>query len=78
MLVGERLSDRLREMPEWVQDHVLVHELAHVVQQAGGHSGSMVRRAEAALARHEAMLRAPGLGAGHGPLDHGWPLRGRA
>ena len=27
---------------------------------------------------HEAMLRAPGFGAGHGPLDHGWPLRGRA
>lgn len=27
---------------------------------------------------HEAMLCAPGLGAGHGPLDHGWPLRGRA
>ncbi|MBX3482074.1 bifunctional hydroxymethylpyrimidine kinase/phosphomethylpyrimidine kinase [Phenylobacterium sp.] len=27
---------------------------------------------------HEAMLRAPGLGAGHGPLDHGWPMRGRA
>lgn len=27
---------------------------------------------------HEAMLRAPGLGSGHGPLDHGWPLRGRA
>lgn len=25
---------------------------------------------------HEAMLRAPGFGAGHGPLDHGWPLRG--
>ena len=24
---------------------------------------------------HEAMLRAPGLGAGHGPLDHGWTLR---
>jgi hydroxymethylpyrimidine/phosphomethylpyrimidine kinase len=24
---------------------------------------------------HEAMRRAPGLGAGHGPLDHGWPLR---
>jgi len=23
----------------------------------------------------EAMLRAPGFGAGHGPLDHGWPLR---
>lgn len=27
---------------------------------------------------HEAMLRAPGLGQGHGPLDHGWPLRGRS
>jgi hydroxymethylpyrimidine/phosphomethylpyrimidine kinase len=24
---------------------------------------------------HEAMLRAPGFGAGHGPLDHGWMLR---
>ena len=24
---------------------------------------------------HEAMLRAPGFGAGHGPLDHGWPVR---
>ncbi|MDB5449980.1 MAG: phosphomethylpyrimidine kinase [Phenylobacterium sp.] len=24
---------------------------------------------------HEAMLRAPGFGRGHGPLDHGWPLR---
>lgn len=38
---------------------------------------------EATVARawdyvHQAMLRAPGLGAGHGPLDHGWPLRGRA
>ncbi|MDB5445806.1 MAG: thiD [Phenylobacterium sp.] len=26
----------------------------------------------------EAILRAPGFGKGHGPLDHGWPLRGRA
>jgi hydroxymethylpyrimidine/phosphomethylpyrimidine kinase len=24
----------------------------------------------------EAMRRAPGLGAGHGPLDHAWPVRG--
>ena len=24
----------------------------------------------------EAIRRAPGLGQGHGPLDHGWPLRG--
>ena len=37
---------------------------------------------EAAAARawdyvHRAMLQAPGLGQGHGPLDHGWPLRGK-
>ncbi|HTX48186.1 MAG TPA: bifunctional hydroxymethylpyrimidine kinase/phosphomethylpyrimidine kinase [Caulobacteraceae bacterium] len=25
----------------------------------------------------EAIARAPGLGAGHGPLDHAWPVRGR-
>jgi hydroxymethylpyrimidine/phosphomethylpyrimidine kinase len=25
----------------------------------------------------EAIRRAPGLGAGHGPIDHGWPLRPR-
>jgi hydroxymethylpyrimidine/phosphomethylpyrimidine kinase len=25
----------------------------------------------------EAIRHAPGFGAGHGPLDHGWPLRGR-
>ncbi|HYG28158.1 MAG TPA: bifunctional hydroxymethylpyrimidine kinase/phosphomethylpyrimidine kinase [Caulobacteraceae bacterium] len=26
---------------------------------------------------HQAMLHAPGLGQGHGPLDHGWALRQR-
>ncbi|HYD46346.1 MAG TPA: bifunctional hydroxymethylpyrimidine kinase/phosphomethylpyrimidine kinase [Phenylobacterium sp.] len=25
----------------------------------------------------EALRRAPGFGAGHGPLDHAWPMRGR-
>jgi hydroxymethylpyrimidine/phosphomethylpyrimidine kinase len=25
---------------------------------------------------HEAILHAPGLGGGHGPLGHGWPLKG--
>jgi hydroxymethylpyrimidine/phosphomethylpyrimidine kinase len=38
---------------------------------------------EAACARawdyvHRAILGAPGLGKGRGPLDHGWPLRGKA
>jgi hydroxymethylpyrimidine/phosphomethylpyrimidine kinase len=32
-----------------------------------------VRRAWAYV--REAMLRAPGFGSGHGPLDHGWPCR---
>lgn len=35
---------------------------------------------EAVAAAHgyvaQAIRQAPGLGAGHGPLDHGWPLRG--
>jgi len=38
---------------------------------------------EAAVARawayvQEAIARAPGLGRGHGPLDHAWTMRGRA
>jgi hydroxymethylpyrimidine/phosphomethylpyrimidine kinase len=35
-----------------------------------------VERARAYL--REAILHAPGFGAGHGPVDHGWPLRGKA
>src|SRR3954454_15351334 len=27
-----RLSDRLREMPAWVTDYVLLHELAHLIE----------------------------------------------
>jgi hydroxymethylpyrimidine/phosphomethylpyrimidine kinase len=34
-----------------------------------------VARAHAFVA--EAIRHAPGLGAGHGPIDHGWPLRAR-
>lgn len=31
-----RLSDRLREMPQWVRDYVLVHELAHLIVPGHG------------------------------------------
>ena len=27
-----RISDRLRSMPDWVADYVLVHELAHLIE----------------------------------------------
>ena len=27
-----RLSDRLKGMPEWVVDYVLLHELAHLIE----------------------------------------------
>ena len=35
-----------------------------------------VAAAEAWAYVGEAIRRAPGLGGGHGPLDHGWPVRG--
>jgi len=31
-----RLSDRLRDMPHWVRDYVLVHELAHLLVPGHG------------------------------------------
>ncbi|MEO9134528.1 MAG: M48 family metallopeptidase, partial [Jatrophihabitantaceae bacterium] len=31
-----RMSERLREMPTWVQDYVLVHELAHLLEAGHG------------------------------------------
>ena len=33
-----RLSHRLAEMPEWVRDYVLVHELAHLIEPNHGKS----------------------------------------
>jgi hydroxymethylpyrimidine/phosphomethylpyrimidine kinase len=47
---------------------------AHLAQ--GAALPDAVERARAYL--HEAIKRAQGFGAGHGPVDHGWPLRARA
>lgn len=49
-----RLSDRLRPMPDWVVDHVLVHELAHLVEP------HHTPRFHALVARHEHAERATG------------------
>ncbi|MFI8412495.1 SprT-like domain-containing protein [Paeniglutamicibacter gangotriensis] len=43
-----RLSHRLRSMPQWVQDYVLAHELAHLVEPLDGHGP----RFKAALERY--------------------------
>ncbi len=49
-----RLSDRLRPMPSWVIDYVLVHELAHLVESGHG------ARFHALVARYPRTERAIG------------------
>ena len=59
-----RLSERLREVPGWVLDHVLVHELVHLREP---HHGPAFRAAEAAYPRSErAIGYLEGLAAGVG------------
>jgi predicted metal-dependent hydrolase len=49
-----RLSDRLQQMPDWVADYVLVHELAHLLERT--HSA----RFHALVARYPEAERAKG------------------
>jgi predicted metal-dependent hydrolase len=59
-----RVSERLREVPGWVLDHVLVHELVHLREP---HHGPAFRAAEAAYPRSErAIGYLEGLAAGAG------------
>ena len=45
-----RVSERLRDMPAWVQDAVLVHELAHLIADDG--HGPYFKSLEARYPRH--------------------------
>jgi predicted metal-dependent hydrolase len=59
-----RMSERLREVPGWVLDHVLVHELVHLRE---ANHGPAFRAAEAAYPRSErAIGYLEGLAAGAG------------
>ena len=49
--------------PAKLRDYAAVRALEVAVAEAWAYVG-------------EAIRRAPGLGGGHGPLDHGWPVRG--
>ena len=59
-----RVSERLRGVPGWVLDHVLVHELVHLRE---GNHGPAFRALEARYPRHErAVGYLEGLSAGAG------------
>ena len=61
-----RVSDRLRDVPAWVLDYVLVHELAHLlVPGHGADFWALVRgypRTERAIGYLEGLSAAAGLG----------------
>ncbi|MEP6851490.1 MAG: M48 family metallopeptidase [bacterium] len=59
-----RLSDRLRDFPDWVVDYVLVHELAHLT--VGSHGPQFW----ALVARYDASERARGFLEGFSAAAH--------
>lgn len=70
-----RLSDKLRPMPQWVIDYVLLHELAHLL--VAGHNAAFWRLLEAypeterakAFLEGVAFATSRGLGAGLGERE---------
>ncbi|MEE1620347.1 M48 family metallopeptidase [Zafaria sp. Z1313] len=71
-----RISHRLQEIPDWVLDYVLHHELAHLVAP-GGHGPAFrtLEKRYPRLAEAKAFLAGVGFGtrlaAGGGPADSG-------
>lgn len=63
-----RLSERLRSMPQYVQDYVLAHELAHLVEPRDGHGP----RFKAVLSRYPRVHDANIFLAG---VSHGYAAR---
>ncbi|ASN39801.1 MAG: M48 family metallopeptidase [Paeniglutamicibacter terrestris] len=68
-----RLSDKLRPLPQWVQDYVLAHELAHLVEPRDGHGA----RFKAVLARyprvHDATIFLSGVSHGYRAAERATP-----
>lgn len=58
-----RISSRLRRVPEYVLDYVIVHELAHLVDAGHGTTFQALERRYPHCDRAEGFLEAMGLGA---------------
>ncbi len=68
-----RLSDKLRPMPQWVIDYVLLHELAHLL--VAGHNAAFWKLLEAypETARAKAFLEGVSFAMARGLKDSGTP-----
>ena len=68
-----RLSDKLRPMPQWVIDYVLLHELAHLL--VAGHNAAFWKLLEAypETARAKAFLEGVSFAMARGLKDGGAP-----
>ncbi|MCU1568640.1 MAG: hypothetical protein JWQ56_3577 [Pseudarthrobacter sp.] len=73
-----RLSDKLRPMPPWVIDYVLLHELAHLL--VAGHNAAFWKLLEAypETARAKAFLEGVSFAMARGLKDSGAPHRAGA
>jgi predicted metal-dependent hydrolase len=73
-----RLSDKLKPMPQWVIDYVLLHELAHLL--VAGHNAAFWRLLDAypETARAKAFLEGVAFASARGITGPGDPTEGAA